>query len=125
MNSSSRLYGWMKVVAVLHILEQLKFGMQDIRVLKGMIAGCDRWFGDPKSSHLVLAAICVALTILAIGCIARGGRSRLVALIALSLPGIGEVHHLMETAHTGHYTSGTVTAVPSLILAVWFVRAVI
>jgi len=76
----------MKVVAVLHTLEQLRFGLQDLRVLRGMIAAYDRRFGTAETGHVVLIATGIGLVLLAILCIARGGRARLAALITLSLP---------------------------------------
>ena len=49
----------------------------------------------------------------------------MIASIVLGLPAVGELHHLVETTHAGHYTSGTETAVPSIICGVLFLRALV
>jgi hypothetical protein len=38
---------------------------------------------------------------------------------------LGEVHHLFESAYSGRYTSGTVTAIPYIIFGILFLRALI
>ena len=125
MNASTRLYGWMKVLAVLHIVEQLMFGMQDLDVLKRMLVRYDGRFRNADTATEVLVLVSTAIAILTIYCILRGGSARLVALIILGLPAIGELHHLVDSAHAGHYRSGTVTAVPSVLCGLLFLRALV
>jgi hypothetical protein len=125
MNPSTRLYGWIKLLTLLHIVEQLIFGMQDLHVLRCMIAAYDRCFSNAGTAKAVLITTSAALALLAIYCILKGGQARFIALIVLGLPAIGELHHLVETAHAGYYTSGTVTAVPSIICGVLFLRALV
>jgi len=125
MKASTRLYAWLKLLTVLHLVEQLIFGMQDLHALKNMIAAYDRCFSNPGSATVTLLTIGAGLASLAIYCILRGGWARLIASIVLGLPAIGELHHLVETAHAGRYTSGTVTAVPSIICGVLFLRALV
>jgi hypothetical protein len=66
-----------------------------------------------------------ALVSLRIFCILRGDRARFVTLIALALPTMGEAHPLLATLRAGHYMPGTVTAFPSVICGLLFLRALV
>jgi len=125
MNTSTRLYGWIKLLTVLHVGEQVMFGMQDVRALKRMLAAYDGCFRNAGNAAAVLLPTGVGLAMLTIHCILKGGRARFIALFVLGLPAIGELHHLVETANAGHYTSGTVTAVPSVVCGMLFLRALV
>jgi hypothetical protein len=46
-------------------------------------------------------------------------------MFVLGLPTLGELHHVIETLRAHHYTAGTVTAVPSIICGVLFLRALL
>lgn len=114
-----------QALAVLHIVEQLIFGMQDLESLRHMIVVYDGLFSDTRMAIGSLVTIGAALVSLGIFCILRGGRARFLTLITLGLPTIGEVHHLFATVHARHYTPGTVTGVPSLICGLLFLRALV
>jgi len=125
MKTSTRLYAWLKLITILHIGEQLIFGMQDLHKLQHMIAAYERWFGNTSTAIAVLAAVSVGLAVLAIVCILKGGSARFIAMFVLGLPTIGELHHVVETMRAGHYTPGAVTAVPSIICGVLFLQALV
>jgi hypothetical protein len=55
----------------------------------------------------------------------EGGFARFITMFVLGLPTIGEFHHLVETMRVGHYTPGTVTAVPSVVCGVLFLKALV
>ena len=38
---------------------------------------------------------------------------------------LGEVHHLIESAYAGHYTAGTLTAIPYIVFGILFLRTLI
>ena len=122
MKPSTRLCAGLKFLAVLHITEQLLFGMQDLHDLQHMIAVYDRWTGNASAGLALLATIGTGLAVLMIRGILKGGSARFAAMFILGLPTIGELHHLVETMRTGHYTPGTVTAVPSVICGVLFLQ---
>jgi hypothetical protein len=122
MKSSTRLYAWLKFLAVLHITEQLIFGMQDLHDLQRMIAVYDRWTGNASAALALLAMISTGLASLVIRGILKGGSARFAAMFILGLPTIGESHHLVETMRAGHYVPGSVTAVPSVICGVLFLQ---
>ena len=125
MKTSTRLYGWLKLLTILHLVEQLIFGMQDLHALKTMIAAYDRCFRNTNAATVALVTIGAGLASLAIYWILKGGWARLIVSIVLGVPAIGELHHLIETAQAHHYTSGTVTAVPSILCGVLFLRALV
>jgi len=124
MKTSTFLYGWLKVLTVLHIVEQLIFGMEDLHQLQRMIAAYESWFANKNMALALLVTISAGFGVSAIRCIFKGGSARFVALFILGLPTIGELHHLLEILRAGHYTPGSVTAVPSVICGVLFLRAV-
>ena len=125
MTASTRWFGWLAILLVLHMTEQLIFGLQELQNLKRMIAAYDGWFSSVDTATVVLVTIGAGLLFLAIFCILKGGRARFLALLAFGLIAISEVHHLMETAFAGRYTPGTVTAIPFVACGVLFVRALI
>jgi hypothetical protein len=123
MKSSTRLYAWLKLLAVLHLVEQLIFGMQDLYRLQRMISIFESWFANTTVAMTVLITIIMALVVLGARCIINGGFARFITMFVLGLPTLGELHHVIETMRALHYTAGTVTAVPSTICGVLFLRA--
>ena len=118
MKSSTRLYAWLKLLAVLHIAEQLIFGMQDLYALQRMISLYESWFANTTVAMTVLITIIMALAVVGVRCIINGGFTRFITMFVLGLPTLCESHHVIETLRALHYTSGTVTAVPSIICGV-------
>src|SRR5215831_21174442 len=110
MKSSTRLCAWLKLLAVLHIVEQLIFGMQDLYALQRMTSIYESWFASTTTAMAVLFTIVMALAVLGVRCIINGGFARFVTMFALGLPTIGELHHVIETVRARHNTAGTVTA---------------
>lgn len=120
MKSSTRLYAWLKLLTVLHIVEQMIFGMQDLYQLQHFISVYESWFPNATAAMVVLVTIVMVLAALGARCIIGGGFARFVTMFILGLPTIGELHHVIETLQARRYTAGTVTAVPSIICGVLF-----
>jgi hypothetical protein len=57
MKPCTRLYACLRLLAILHIVEQLIFGMQDLRQLQYLIAIYERRFGDTNGSIAALVTI--------------------------------------------------------------------
>ena len=125
MKSSTRLYAWLKFFAILHIIEQLIFGMQDLHKLQHLMAVYENRFGDTNGSIVALVTISASLAALAVHFILKGGLARFITMFVLGMPTLGEFHHFVETMKVGHYTGGTVTAVPSIACGVLFLRALV
>lgn len=125
MKRSTRWFGWIALITVLHMTEQLVFGLGELQNLKHMIGVWERWFQNADTATVVLVTIVAGLLYLAIFSILLGGRAKFVALVALNMAALGEVHHISESAYAGRYTPGTVTAVPYIIFGILFLRALI
>lgn len=125
MKSSTRLYAWLKLLAVLHIVEQVIFGMQDLHELQHIISIYESWFPSTTTAMVVLVTIVIGLAALGARCLISGGFARFITMFILGLPTIGELHHVIETLRARCYTAGTVTAVPSFICGVLFLLALI
>ena len=125
MKESTRWWGWITLIAVLHMGEQLIFGLQELQMLKRVIGIYDNWFSNKDIATVALVTILVGLIYFAIFCILNGGRTQFIALVALNMTALGEVHHLIETALTHRYTPGTVTAIPYIWAGVRFLRALV
>ena len=123
MKTSTRLYAWLKLLTILHLVEQLMFGMQDLHEFQHLIAVYENRFGDTNGSIAALVTISASLAVLAVHCILKSGLARFITMFVLGLPTLGEFHHFVETMRVGHYTGGTVTAVPSIAYGVLFLRA--
>jgi hypothetical protein len=63
MKSSTRLYAWLKFLTVLHIVEQLILGMQDLYALQRMISIYENWFANTAVAMTVLVTIIMALAV--------------------------------------------------------------
>lgn len=125
MKASTRWFGWIALVTVLHMTKQLVFGLGDLQNLKHMIGVWDRWFQNADTATVVLVTIVAGLLYLAIFSILLGGRAKFTALVALNMVALGEVHNIFESAYAGRYTSGTITAAPYIIFGILFLRALI
>src|SRR6516225_5267131 len=125
MKSSTRLYAWLKLLAVLHIIEQLIFGMRDLYALQRIISMYESWFANTTVAMTVLITVIIVLAVLGARCIINGGFARFITMFVLGLPTLCELHHVIETLRALHYTIGTVTAVPSIICGVLFLRALL
>jgi hypothetical protein len=125
MKASTRLYAWLKLLTILHLVEQLIFGMEDLHEFQHLIAVYENRFGDTNGSIAALVTISASLAALAVHFILKGGLARFITMFVLGLPTLGEFHHFIETMRVGHYTGGTVTAVPSIVCGVLFLRALV
>jgi hypothetical protein len=125
MKPSTRLCGWIALITVLHTTEQLVFGLGELQNLKRMIGASDGWFQNPDTATVAFVTVVAGVLYLAIFSILRGGRAKFVALVALNMAALGEVHHFIESAYAGRYTPGTVTAIPYIIFGILFLRALI
>jgi hypothetical protein len=124
MKSTTRWFGWTAVMLPLHMGEQLLFGISELAALKRVIAGYLAWFRDPDYGIVLLVtAIGTLICGLTFG-ILVGGLARKISLGFWAAIAIGEVHHIIESVCAGHYTPGTVTAIPYIAFGILLLRAV-
>ena len=123
MRASARWFGWITVVMLLHMTEQLLFGIGELDKIKRVIAVYDGWFASKDIATVVLVTIGGGLVFLAIYGILRGGRARLTSLEALGLLSVSEIHHWVETVQARAYTPGLVTSVPFAVFGLLLMRS--
>ena len=92
MKTSTRLYACLKLLTILHLLEQLIFGMQDLHELQHLIAVYQNLFGDSNGSLAALVTISASLAALVVHFILKGGLARFMTMFVLGLPTLGEFH---------------------------------
>jgi len=124
MSASSKWFGWLCLMLPLHMAEQLVFGIDELAKLKQVLAIYYGRFQEPDAGTVLLVMLLGSLVNLLAFLIALGGRGRRIALCVFGLSGVLEAHHLIETAVAGHYTPGTVTAVPYILFGLLVLRAV-
>jgi len=125
MRASTRWFGWTALMLPLHMSEQLIFGIGELATMRRVLAVYYRWFQQPDCGTMVLVTITGTLILSLIFAILVGDRSRPIAVGILNLAALGEVHHLMETIHAGHYTHGTATAILCVVFGILVLRALI
>ncbi|PWT82451.1 MAG: hypothetical protein C5B57_08670 [Blastocatellia bacterium] len=123
MASTARWLGWTTIVLVLHMSEQLAFGLTELKSLKYMINSYDRWFASPDTATVVLVTVTAALVYVAMFSLLKGGIARLVALELVGVLSVSEVHHIVETIAARGYTAGAVTSVPYMACGVLLMSA--
>ena len=124
MNATTRWFGWLVVILPLHMLEQMAFGLDELARLRQVLGIYFGWFVEPDYGVVLLVTIVATLVNYLVYLILRGGTGRRIALTVFGILGVGELHHLLETAVALRYTPGTLTAVPYVIFGVLLLLAV-
>jgi hypothetical protein len=122
---STRWFGWTILMLPLHMGEQLLFGIGELTTLKHIIAGFLGLFHQPDYGIVVLVTAVATLVCGVTFGILLGGLAQEVSLSFWALVAIGEIHHLIETIGAGHYTPGTITAIPYVVFGVLMMRAIV
>ena len=125
MQLSTRWFGWIVLIAPLHMSEQVLFGIGELATLKRILAIYYRWFQQPDYGTVLLVAIGATLVLGLTYGILAGGLLKEISLSVWALIAIGEIHHIIESVSAFRYTSGSVTAVPFVIFGVLLMRAVV
>ncbi|HTT24326.1 MAG TPA: amidohydrolase family protein [Candidatus Sulfotelmatobacter sp.] len=112
MQRSTRWFGWIALIAPLHMSEQLLFGIDELARLRRVLAVYYSWFQQPDYGTVVLVAVVGTLLLGLTYGILAGGLLKEISLSIWALLAVGEVHHIVETIAAGRYTPGTATAIP-------------
>jgi len=123
LNETARWIGLIGIIDVLHLSEQMLFGLGELDTLKRMLAGYYGWFQHPDYGTVLLAIIASTMLFSVAFAAMAGGMGRVVAGGFVGLIAISEVHHLCETVYAGHYTPGSVTAIPYVAAGVMLFRS--
>ena len=122
---STRWFGWITVVMVLHLIEQLIFGTVELDRLRYILGIYLSWFHSADKAIVLLVTVAVGLIYLAMFGMLNGGGGRLAALEILGFFSAVEVHHIVESVLARGYTPGLATSIPYSILGVLLMRAAV
>ena len=125
MTASTRWFGWIALISMAHMAEQLLFGLDELDKIKVALAGYYAWFGSADVATVLLVTLGLGLVSLLAFCLLVGGRARFAALVVFNITALLEVHHVIESIAAGGYTPGVVTAIPYMVGGIHFLRALI
>ena len=123
LNETARWIGLIGIIDVLHLSEQMLFGLDELSTLKHILASYYSWFPQPDYGTVVLAMLASAILFSVVCAAMAGGVGRIVAGGIVGMIALSEAHHLCETLAAGHYTPGSVTAIPYVAAGVMLFRA--
>lgn len=106
---------------MLHMAEQLKFGIEEFHMLRGQLGGWYALFPAELADHasVLLITIVFATVSFMLYALMRGGRAALTVVGLFGALGAAEAHHWVQAAVQGGYDSGVVMSVPYAALGVW------
>ena len=127
MRSTTKLLFWLMIIGVLHMSEQLVFGVEELQLFKPMMADYYQAMAaiGPDRATVVLVTVVVTFFTWLCYAILAGGRLRLAALGFFGVLGAGEGHHVVQAIVKGGYEPGLLTCVPYcwvgvlMLMAVW------
>jgi len=127
MQRTTRLLFWLMIIGVLHMSEQLIFGVEELQLFKPMVADYYQAMAAIGADRATVILVTVIVTFFTWLCYAilAGGRLRLAALGFFGVLGAGEGHHVIQAIVNGGYDPGLLTCVPYswvgvlMLIAVW------
>lgn len=125
MQRSTRWFGWIALIAPLHMSEQLLFGIDELARLRRVLAVYYSWFQQPDYGTVVLVAVVGTLLLGLTYGILAGGLLKEISLSIWALLAVGEVHHIVETIAAGRYTPGTATAIPYVTFGILLMFSIV
>ncbi|MBT1155568.1 hypothetical protein J1C56_08170 [Aminobacter anthyllidis] len=99
-------------IGVVHIGEQLMFGIDEFHKLRAAFDGWYALFPDERvdEAHMLLITLIGTIVSLGFYAMMRGGTPALVVISAFGGIGLKEVYHWIEAIQAGAYTSGLATS---------------
>jgi hypothetical protein len=124
---TKRLLFWLMIIGVLHMTEQLFFGVEELQLFKPVIRDYYEAMAAIGSDRATVILVTVVVTFFTWLCYAilSGGRLRLAALAIFGLLGANEGHHVIQVLVRGGYDPGVVTSIPYcwvgvlMLMALW------
>jgi hypothetical protein len=124
LNETACWIGVIGIIDLLHLSEQMLFGLGELAMLKHILAAYYSWFQQPDYETVALAMIASAMLFSLTFAAMAGGVGRLVAGGFVGVIAISELHHVWESLYARHYAPGTVTAIPYVAAGMMLFRAV-
>lgn len=125
MNDVRYWLGWLPALLVLHGLEQLVFGLDELYELQGQVGFVLGLFPDRDRGIVVFVFAVVMLVQLFVYGLLKGGRWRLLGPGFFALAALGESHHFVKTLIRADYFPGAVSAIPYVIVGGFLLRSVV
>jgi hypothetical protein len=118
-------FGWLPIILVLHGIEQLLFGLDELYELQGQVGMVLGLFGDRDTGIVVLVFAVVLLVQAFVYAFLLGGRWRLLAPAFFGVAALGESHHIIKTMARLHYFPGALTAIAYVTVGILLLRAIV
>ena len=125
MNEVRHWFRWLPIILILHGIEQLLFGLDELYELQGQVGMVLGLFRDRDSGIVVLVFALVLLVQLFVYGFLVGGRWRLLGPGFFAVAALGESHHFIKTIVRLQYFPGTVTAIAYVAVGALLLRAVV
>lgn len=119
-----RWFSALVITGPIHMGEQMLFGLDTLNELKGVMAAYYSQFSNADVATVMLVISTVTIVQSLILAALAGGRWRLFVAGMFGIAGMGEAHHLIQTAWYGAYFPGTVTALAYVWVGAMLLRAV-
>src|SRR5215510_15427158 len=127
MERITKLLFWLMIIGVLHMSEQLLFGVEELQLFKPLIADYYEAMAaiGPDRATVILVTLVVTFFTWLCYAILSGGRLRLAALGIFGFMGAGEAHHVIQAIVKGGYDPGLLTCIAYswvgvlMLIALW------
>ena len=118
-------FGWLPIVLILHGIEQLFTGLDELYELQGQVGMVLGLFENRDAGIVVLVFAVVLLVQMFVYTQLVGGRWRLLAPTFFAVAALGESHHIIKTVVRLDYFPGAVTAIAYVAVGVLLLRAIL
>lgn len=125
MKQLRKLFGWLIVIASLHIGEQVLLGLDELQEVRGFAGVFYGWFSNKDYATVTLVCFLVLVLYSIVYANLSEGRWRLIPVGVFAVIAITEIRHIVKTIVHWSYFPGTVTAVPFCIVGLFLLRAVV
>ena len=117
-------FGWLPIILVLHGIEQLRYGLDELYELQGQVGTVLGLFANRDAGIVILVFGVVLLVQLFVYAFLVGGRGRLLAPFFFGVAALGESHHIIKTIVRLDYFPGAVTAIAYVAVGILLLRAI-
>jgi hypothetical protein len=118
-------FGSLPIILVLHGVEQLMFGLDELYELQGQVGWVLGRFENRDAAIVVLVFAVVILVQAFVYGLLNDGRWRLLGPGFFAMAALGESHHVLKTIFRAEYFPGAVTAIPYVVVGAMLLRAVL
>jgi hypothetical protein len=118
-------FGWLPIILILHGVEQLTFGLDELYELQGQVGMVLGLFTNRDAGIVVLVFAVVLLVQTFVYAFLVGGRWRLLGPTFFGIAALGESHHIIKTVVRLDYFPGAVTAIAYVGVGILLLRAIV